>query len=168
MECLEDLSLVDDECLEDLKEDIRELIKSYINVEDECIKIFKEIKDKLTVWQIRNITEIFYNVDTFWGGRPLCITKSNWEKRIVDFFDFSDKDERSESIQDIIYAFEKFNKKGKKLDLENDRIWIFRDGANGELWLETENDFLDMMIKQIEWEEKETQLELLRYLKKIQ
>ena len=83
MKCLERLSLVSDECIEDLQKDIEELIDSYINIEEECVKIFKEIRGSLDTWDIKRINKFFYNRDVFWRGEPVLINQSGWEKNII-------------------------------------------------------------------------------------
>lgn len=168
MKCLEDLSLVDDECLEDLQNDIEALIKSYIDIEKCCIETFKNIKEKLHQYHVRSIVKILESVDTFWG-MPICITQSGWEKDMKEFFSFGCKEDIEDCMRELMHMFEKFdNSDARELDIENQRYWMYRDGANGELWLEREDYLLDMIEKQIPFECKETQLELLREFKRIE
>ena len=168
MKCLERLSLVSDECIEDLQKDIEELIDSYINIEEECVKIFKEIRGSLDTWDIKRINKFFYNRDVFWRGEPVLINQSGWEKHIIKFFEFSNKEEIAESLQQFMYVMEMFSRRSdNQLDIENEHYWMFREGANGELVFGTEEDLLDFIEGQIPWEETENQIELYRMFKKI-
>ncbi len=168
MKCLEKLSLVKDECMKDLQKDIEELINSYIDIEEECVKIFKEIRDSLETWDIRRINKFLYDRDVFLEGEPVLINQSGWENNIIKFFDFRNKKEIAESLKEFMYIMEVFSRRwDNQLDIENERYWMFREGANGELLFYTEKDFLDFIENLIHWETTETQIELYKILKKI-
>lgn len=169
MKCLERLSLVDDECMEHLQKDIEEIINSYINVEKQCIEIFKEIKNSLHVWEIRKICNILYNTDVFWGGEPVLINSSGWEHYIIKFFNFDSKEETAKSLKELINAMEVFShSKDNWIDIENENYWMFREGANGTLLFYKEEELLDFIEKQIKEEELETQIELYKLFRRYQ
>ena len=168
MKCLERLSLVNDECIKDLQKDIEELIDSYINIEEKCVKIFKEIRSSLDIWDIRRINKFFYNKDVFWGGEPVLINQSGWENDIIKFFDFNNKEEIAESLREFMYVMEGFSRRSdNQLDIENEHYWMFREGGDGELLFCTEEDLLDFIENQIPWEGTENQIDLYKMFKKI-
>ena len=169
MKCLEKLSLVDDECMKDLQKDIEELINSYINIEKQCVEIFKEIKNSLDVWEIRKICNILYKTDVFWGGEPVLINSSGWEHYIIEFFNFDNKKDTAKSLKELINAMEVFShNKDNWIDIENENYWMFREGADGELLFYKQEELLDFIEKQIKWEELETQIELYKLFKRYQ
>jgi hypothetical protein len=164
MKCLEDLSLVDDECLEDLQKDIKELIEKYINAEELCLKTFKDIRNKLKAYHINSIAKILYDVDTFWTI-PICIEKDdNWAKEMRKYFDFGSEKDIENSIKEIVIMFSELSQDdGYEFRLDANKYWLFRDGANGEVHLMREESFLDLIEEQIEYETKSTQLRLLKF-----
>ena len=170
MKCLENLSLVDDDCLEDLQEDIEELIESYINAKKLYLEIYRNKKEKLQLYQIYGLVRILTNVDSFWG-EPICIHKDmDWEKEIRRFFNFNTKEDTEDSIISIVKMFQELSQDDEvEFDLQGDkRYWLFRDGANAEAHLMREELFLNFVEKILEFEdEKCVQIEILKYLKKL-
>ena len=169
MKCLENLSLVDDECLEDLQKDIQKVIEGYINTEELCLKAFKDARDKLKVYQINTIAKILYDVETFWSI-PICIQKDeNWAREMKKYFDFGSEEDIENSIREIVMMFSELSQDdGYEFRLDANRYWLFRDGANGEVHLMREECFLDLIEEQIKFEMKPTQLRLLKFLKQIE
>lgn len=169
MKCLENLSLVDDECLEDLQKDIQKIIEGYINTEELCLKTFRDVRDKLKVYQINTIAKILCDVETFWS-MPICIKKDdNWAREMKRYFDFGSEEDIENSIREIVMMFSELSLDDEyKFRLDTDRYWLFRDGANGEVHLMREEFFLDLIEEQIEFELKPTQLRLLKFLKQIE
>lgn len=165
MKCLENLSLVEDECIEELKNEIEEIINSYIDIEKKAIETFKEIRKMgygLHSYEIDRILKIFVDVETFFG-MPVNITGGGWEKDMLKFFNFDNPDDQKSIMKDMIWLLETTSRDiGKQIDVENRSYWLYRDGSNWELWFEEEKTFLDMLEKQIEHETKETQLKLLK------
>lgn len=168
MKCLENLSLVDDECLEDLQEDIKKLVESYINVEELCLKEFERVRGKLQTYHINVINSMLRDVDCFWG-QPICITGyDGWEKEMRLFFDFNSKEDTEESLVKIMHMFQEYTENdAREFILNNERFWLFRDGANAEAHIEREDIFLDTIKSMIEFEESCVQLRILKYLKKL-
>ena len=168
MKCLENLSLVDDECLDDLQKDIAKIIESYIKIEDCCSETFKKLKDSLLVYQIKEIVSILNDTDTFWG-MPMRLKGKYWEKDLSKFVCFESQEDIEDSLKDIMHMFREFSlNDARDFDFKADAFWIYRDGANGALHMEREDDFLDSIEEQIPYEWKETQLEILKVLKRIE
>lgn len=165
MKCLENLSLVEDEYVEELKNEIEQIINSYIDVEKKTIETFKEIRKMaygLHSYEINRILKIFVDSDTFFG-MPINITGSGWEENMLNFFNFDHPNDQKYIMKEIIWLLETTSRDiGKKIDVENNSYWLYRDGSNWELWFEEEETFLDMLEKQIEYETKETQFKLLK------
>lgn len=169
MKCLENLSLVDDECLDDLQKDIAKLIESYINVGKCCEETFKKLKNSLKPYQIKQIVSILCDVDTFIGHEPIRIYKDDIGKEVAKFLFFELEEEKEESIDEIMYMFREFSlNDARDFDFRVDAFWIYRDGANGALHMEREDYFLNLIEEQLSFEETCTQLEILRYLKRVE
>lgn len=169
MKCLENLSLVDDDCLEDLQKDIEELIEGYINAQELSLTMYKNKKEKLQLYQIYGLVRILTDVDSFWG-EPICIHKDmNWEKEIRKFFNFNTKEDIEDSIISIVKMFQELSQDdGYEFRLDANRYWLFRDGANAEAHLMREEFFLDLIEELLEFEEEKcVQLKILKYLKKL-
>lgn len=167
MKCLKNLSLVRDECLEDLQNDIEKLIESYIDIEKENVRLFKEARKDLRVWNIQRIAEIFFHTETFWDGVPINIHQSGWEEKMMEFLCFESKDDIKDSLKEIMNMFERYSlNDARDFDIENGSYWLYRD-VNGELQLEAEDYFLDTIEKIIPYECIEIQIELYKLLRRI-
>lgn len=165
MKCLQNLSLVEDEYLGELEDEIEQIINSYIDIEKKAIETFKEIRKMgygLHSYEINRILKIFVDVETFFS-MPINITGNGWEKYMLDFFNFDHPDDQKSIMKDMIWLLETTSRDiGKQIDVENNSYWLYRDGSNWELWFEEEETFLDMLEKQIQHETRETQFKLLK------
>ena len=159
MKCLENLSLVDDSCIEDLKRDIEKLINSYLDVYDKCIEVFERLEKDMTTTELIRLCHAFPD-DNFYLFPQLMDGTDNLTK-LEKFFDKQDFD----SIHWLRFMAD--NNK-KNINLYEDKFWLWGDGANWDFWIDTHKEMIKMIKYQISHEEEITQVRIYKTLVQIE
>ena len=167
MKCLENLSLVPDECLKDLQKDIEATVNSYINISQSCLDIYDDIKDKLNKYDIIGIANELTD-DWFFEGPFPVYQYYDFQKMIARMLDNFDGED--EAIAADLYNIMGTNCNLDPIDFDSGKkYWFYRDGANWEAWLVEEEYFKTEIRTAIEWHmHHEEELNILRKLKEIQ
>ena len=138
VKCLENLSLVADECLENLQNDIEELIASYIDLKQMCYDILDNmIKKEAGRYRIKKVIKIFGNYTDEIFGEGCFFEYPEWVESIEDIAKHLPlwiDDDSYESVVTGIYFGKRYNEKLKNIDKG---YWLYREGANWEIELET-------------------------------
>lgn len=167
MKCLENLSLVEDDVVEDLKKDIEKLIGSYIDIEKACLDTFNEIVDKLTVKDIKQICSIFGSTgcEPWFHEGPHHIANFEEYLDVVKTYILGD----AWGSDSVGYAFYNMfcNCGIDKFDFEDTTYWFYKDGSNWEAWLETDESFKQIIREYIHLQDADEQVIMLRKLKEI-
>lgn len=167
MKCLENLSLVEDDVIEDLKKDIEKLIDSYIDIEKACLDTFDKIVDKLTVREIQDICGIFGSAsgEPWFHEGPHNFEEFAEFNEIISIYILGD----CWNEKNIGYAFyNMFCRCGiKEFNFENTSYWFYKDGSNWESWLETDKSFKQTIRDYIHLQDTDEQIIMLRKLKEI-
>lgn len=159
MKCLENLSLVDDSCIEDLKRDIEKLINSYINIYDKCIEVFERLEKDMTTSELIRLCHAFPD-DNFYLF-PQWMDGTNNITQMENFFNKQDFD----TIHWLRFMAD--NNK-KNIDLYDDQFWLWGDGANWDFWIDTHKEMIKMIKYQISHEEEITQVRIYKTLVQIE
>lgn len=165
MKCLENLSLVDDECLDDLKKDIESLINSYIDIRESCLEIFDDVKDNLNKYDVINITNTF-DPEWFFQG-PIPVNQVyDWEKVLKSMFEYNEESWDA-FARELAHLWGPDNNLSQ-IDFDKNNYWFYKDGGNWDAWMVEHDYFIKEVRKAIEYQEEEQLPDLFRILKKIQ
>ena len=163
MKCLENLSLVADENLEQLKKDIERLINDYIDLEKACLKAYDSVVDKLDKNDIIRITHSF-NPDWYLVPPKPIYTDSDFVELVAELAEYGGE----ECGCDILNMIGPMNNLGV-FDKKKNNYWYYKDGANWEAWLLDEEYFKKEIREGIECHmEDEDFLVILKALRVIQ
>ena len=160
MKCLENLSLVDDSCIEDLKRDIEKLINSYIDVYDKCIEVFERLEKDMTTTEFIRLCHAFPD-DNFYLF-PQWMDGTDNITKLENFFD------KQEDFETISWVRFMANNSKKNIDLYDGQFWLWGDGANWEFWIDTHKKMIEMIKYQMSHEENITLIDVYKTLVQIE
>lgn len=181
MKCLENLSLVDDECLEELQKDIANLIASYLDITQICFDLLDEIVvQDLFTYQVEKLFKEFNEIskkefdgESIFYQMPARVESLRELAGLISKFEDNEEEsaetglllakEYIDIIKELNIGYEKEeNRKEVK------EYWFYRDGTNGEAFLETRAGMFDYLKVTIQcFENKDNQILALRELKKF-
>jgi len=139
MECLENLSLVDDDCIEDLKKDIEALIASYVDLNVKCKKIVDDIyTEKPIISEIYNLIRIFdrFSKEIF-NGESCFYNEPVWVNSITQLSDVIIQDESDAPCKQVEIGLRTVLAYEDKVKTIRYGYWVYREMANWELEIET-------------------------------
>lgn len=166
MKCLENLSLVDDKCLEDLQNDIEKLIASYIDLHQMCYDILDTMVQKdISQYHVRQVAQIFDKHSRKIFGDSSFLTMPKWVENTKDFAEYiilDEKDELWEYIQLGLYLGKKYDKKISNIQ---QGYWVYREGTNWEIMIETTKELFKYFKAIVSCFDSEEVIDIARALK---
>ena len=167
MKCLEKLSLIDDDVVEDLKKDIEKLIDSYIDVEKVCLEIYDEIIDKIDDIDIRGICKTFASPEPWFKTGPIRITSFDDYLYVGELLQRNYEDREGDISCAFYNMFCNNNLENIKFGINGNIYWFYEDGTNWESWLLTDENFKKEVRFYITMLQKEDQLNTLKVLREL-
>lgn len=151
MKCLENLSLVDDDCVEDLKKDIEALIASYIDLGTKCKKIVDDIyTEKPSIPEIHGLIRVFdrFSREIF-NGESCFYNEPIWVKSIIELSDAIIEDESDAPCRQAEIGLRTVLDYEDRVKTIENGYWVYREGANWELKIETTKELFEYFKKTI-------------------
>jgi len=167
MKCLENLSLVDDDCVEDLKKDIEALIASYIDLNAKCKKLIDDIyTEKPSVPEIHGLTRIFDKFSRkIFNGESSFYNEPVWVKSIIELSDAIIEDESDAPCRQAEIGLRAVLAYEDKVKTIENGYWVYREGANWELEIETTKELFQYFKDIISCASNKELIKLYRELK---
>lgn len=169
MKCLENLALVDDACMEELQKDIAKLIVSYLKVEKICYEMLNKIEEKDPGrYRISTLNKIFDKVSVEEFGESCFHSLPQYIESFDELVEWIENDEGcvKDSVETAIYLTINEKEKVNKIRNKTEGFWIYREGTNWEICLETTKELIDYLKCVANCIcEKENQILLLKELK---
>ena len=168
MKCLENLALIDDAHMEALQKDIEELIASYLNVRQICCNMLDEIKKKNPKkYEIEELIEIFHEVSIKEFNESCFYASPKYITSYKELMEWTENDGDTD-VDTGIYIGMKYKKEIHNLINKKEGYWIYREGTNWELIIDTEDKFFNYLKAiAINIYDKDNQVLLLRKLKEF-
>jgi len=168
MKCLENLALIDDAHMEELQKDIEELIASYLNIRQICYNMLDEIQKKNPKkYEIEELIEIFREISIKEFDESCFYTLPEYITSYKELMQWIENDCRTD-VKTGIYLGMKYEKEVSNLINEKEGYWIYREGTNWELIIDTKDKFFNYLKSiAINIYDKDNQVLLLRQLKEF-
>lgn len=131
-----------------------------------CVEIYKEVKDKLTIQDIKNICDAMH--PDFWYFKPTLIDSPTTLNETIQKANINEYNNAGYSFwnmltnigdQNIRIQYDYFEK--------GNRLWYFEDGSNGESWLYTVEHFKDYVQECIYWHDADFEIECVKNIYEI-
>lgn len=169
MKCLENLALVDDACMEELQKDIGELIVSYLKVDQICCDMLDKIEKKDPgKYRISTLNKIFDKVSIEEFDESCFYSLPQYIESFDELVEWIENDRSciKDSVEMAILLSVNEEEKINKIIKKTEGFWIYREGTNWEICIETTKELIDYLKCVTDCiYEKENQILLLRELK---